>query len=403
MEYNTDDEFKKYLMDRINQLEDKNLKLKRLCEKLEEEKRSFENYRLQYERENRRLRNELERMHMPPLLLGTVLDILDDDRVIIKSSAGPRFMVNAPKSFDKNLTAGDNVVLNQQTSAIVDIIPMPKDPSVCGMEVINAPDVSFNDIGGLKDQIKAIKETVELPLKRPDLFNSIGINPPSGVLLYGPPGTGKTMLAKSVANSTDAVFIRVIGSELVQKYIGEGARMVRELFQLAREKAPTILFIDEIDAIASKRYDTTSGDREVQRTLMQLLAEIDGFDARGNVKILAATNRIDMLDDALLRPGRFDRLIEVPLPTLEGRIDILKIHTKNMPIAKDVDLREIARLSEGSTGADIKAITTEAGMNAIRNEKKIVSMTDFLIAVETVLRGGSHYSYKKSQFGSIYV
>lgn len=222
-------------------------------------------------------------------------------------------------------------------------------------------------------------------------------------MLYGPPGTGKTMLAKSVANSTDAVFIRVIGSELVQKYIGEGARMVRELFQLAREKAPTILFIDEIDAIASKRYDTTSGDREVQRTLMQLLAEIDGFDARGNVKILAATNRIDMLDDALLRPGRFDRLIEVPLPTLEGRIDILKIHTKNMPIAKDVDLREIARLSEGSTGADIKAITTEAGMNAIRNEKKIVSMTDFLIAVETVLRGGSHYSYKKSQFGSIYV
>ncbi|HIH77461.1 MAG TPA: proteasome-activating nucleotidase [Halobacteria archaeon] len=403
MEYNTDDEFKKYLMDRINQLEDKNLKLKKLCEKLEEEKRSFENYRLQYERENRRLRNELERMHMPPLLLGTVLDILDEDRVIIKSSAGPRFMVNAPKSFDKNLTVGDNVVLNQQTSAIVDIIPMPKDPSVYGMEVVNIPDISFNDIGGLKDQIKAIKETVELPLKRPDLFNSIGINPPSGVLLYGPPGTGKTMLAKAVANSTEATFIRVVGSELVQKYIGEGARMVRELFQLAREKAPTILFIDEIDAIASKRYDTTSGDREVQRTLMQLLAEIDGFDTRGNVKILAATNRIDMLDDALLRPGRFDRLIEVPLPTLEGRIDILKIHTKNMPIAKDVDLREIARLAEGSTGADIKAISTEAGMNAIRNERKIVLMTDFLIAVESVIQGGAHYSYKKLQSGSIYV
>lgn len=340
---------------------------------------------------------------MPPLLLGTVLDILDEDRVIIKSSAGPRFMVNAPKSFDKNLTVGDNVVLNQQTSAIVDIIPMPKDPSVYGMEVVNIPDISFNDIGGLKDQIKAVKETVELPLKRPDLFNSIGINPPSGVLLYGPPGTGKTMLAKAVANSTEATFIRVVGSELVQKYIGEGARMVRELFQLAREKAPTILFIDEIDAIASKRYDTTSGDREVQRTLMQLLAEIDGFDTRGNVKILAATNRIDMLDDALLRPGRFDRLIEVPLPTLEGRIDILKIHTKNMPIAKDVDLREIARLAEGSTGADIKAISTEAGMNAIRNERKIVLMTDFLIAVESVIQGGAHYSYKKLQSGSIYV
>jgi len=403
MEYNTDDEFKKYLMDRINQLEEKNLKLKKLCEKLEEEKRSFENYRLQYERENRRLRNELERMHMPPLLLGTVLDILDDDRVIIKSSAGPRFMVNAPKSFEKDLSVGDNVVLNQQTSAIVDIIPMPKDPSVYGMEVIDIPDVSFNDIGGLKDQVKAIKETVELPLKRPDLFSSIGINPPSGVLLYGPPGTGKTMLAKAVANSTEATFIRVVGSELVQKYIGEGARMVRELFQLAREKAPTILFIDEIDAIASKRYDTTSGDREVQRTLMQLLAEIDGFDARGNVKLLAATNRIDMLDDALLRPGRFDRLIEVPLPTLEGRIEILKIHTKNMPLAKDIDLREIAKLAEGSTGADIKAITTEAGMNAIRNERKIVLMTDFLIAVESVLQGGSHYSYKKVQSGSIYV
>jgi len=403
MEYNTDDDFKKYLMDRINQLEDKNLKLKKLCEKLEEEKRSFENYRLQYERENRRLRNDLERMHMPPLLLGTVLDILNDDKVIIKSSAGPRFMVNAPKSFEKDLTAGDNVVLNQQTSAIVDVIPMPKDPSVHGMEVLDIPDISYSDIGGLKEQIKAIKETVELPLKRPDLFNSIGINPPSGVLLYGPPGTGKTMLAKAVANSTEATFIRVVGSELVQKYIGEGARMVRELFQLSREKSPTILFIDEIDAIASKRYDTTSGDREVQRTLMQLLSEIDGFDSRGNVKILAATNRIDMLDDALLRPGRFDRLIEVPLPTLEGRIEILKIHTKNMPIAKDVDLREIARLAEGSTGADIKAITTEAGMNAIRSERKVVLMTDFLIAIEGVLQGGSHYSYKKLQSGSIYV
>lgn len=396
------DDFTKYLMDRLKQLEKKNSRLKELCERSEGEKRSFENLKLQSERELRRLRSELERMRLPPLILGTVLDVLEDGRVIIKSSAGPRFMVGASESFHDKLEPGTHIALNQQTSAIVDIIPMPKDPAVYGMEIIESPDVDFSDIGGLEEQINAIKETVELPLKKPELFEKIGIDPPSGVLLYGPPGTGKTMLAKAVAKATETTFIRVVASELVQKYIGEGARMVRELFQMAREEAPSIIFIDEIDAVASKRYDTTSGDREVQRTLMQLLAEIDGFDPRGNVKLLSATNRIDMLDNALLRPGRFDRLIETPLPDLKGRKDILKIYTKGMPLAEGVNLEEAARLSEGATGADIKAITTEAGMNAIRKEREEVSMKDILVATEEIMQRGASYTYKKMQSGTIY-
>ena len=396
------DEFTKYLMDRLKQLEKKNSRLKEMCEMSGAEKKSLENLKLQYERELRRLRGELERMRLPPLILGTVLDVLEDGRVIIKSSAGPRFMVGASKSFHDKLEPGTHIALNQQTSAIVDIIPMPKDPAVYGMEIIESPDVDFSDIGGLEEQINAIKETVELPLKKPELFEKIGIDPPSGVLLYGPPGTGKTMLAKAVAKATKATFIRVVASELVQKYIGEGARLVRELFQMAREEAPSIIFIDEIDAVASKRYDTTSGDREVQRTLMQLLAEIDGFDPRGNVKLLSATNRIDMLDDALLRPGRFDRLIETPMPGLEGRKDILKIYTKRMPLAVDVNIDEIARLSEGATGADIKAITTEGGMNAIRKEREEVSMKDILDAAEEIMQRGANYTYKKMQSETIY-
>jgi proteasome regulatory subunit len=226
--------------------------------------------------------------------------------------------------------------------------------------------------------MQEVRETVEMPLESPEMFDEVGIEPPSGVLLHGPPGTGKTMLAKAVANQTDATFIKMAGSELVHKFIGEGAKLVRDLFQVARDKEPAVIFIDEIDAIASKRTDSkTSGDAEVQRTMMQLLSEMDGFEERGEIRIIAATNRFDMLDRAILRPGRFDRLIEVPKPNEEGREIIFKIHTRNMNVSDDVDFEELADETIDASGADIKAICTEAGMFAIRDDRTEIHMADF--------------------------
>lgn len=306
---------------------------------------------------------------------------------MVKSSTGPHFVIGYSRFLDENsLEPGARVALNQQTFSIVSVLPSEKDPLVTGMEVEEKPDVSYAQIGGLEEQIVEIKETVELPLKKPDLFTDIGIEPPKGVLLYGPPGTGKTLLAKAVAHETNATFIKIVASEFVKKYIGEGARLVRGVFELAKEKAPSIIFIDEIDAIAAKRLkSSTSGDREVQRTLMQLLAEMDGFEGRGNVGIVAATNRPDILDPALLRPGRFDRFIEVSIPNEDGRKEILKIHTKNMTLDEDFDIDLVSSLSEGASGADLKAICTEAGMFAIREERPVVNMNDFLDAVDKII------------------
>jgi len=379
-------DFSEYLLDRVRQLEERNLKLRDANRKVENEKRSAENQKVRYEREVRKLRSELERLKGPPLLVGTVLDVLDDNRVVIKSSTGPKFVVNASQFIEQELIAGARVALNQQSLAIVGALPPSKDPTVYGMEIIETPTVSYDDIGGLDGQIQELRETVELPLLKPELFQRVGIEPPKGVLLYGPPGTGKTLLAKAVAKHTESVFIRIVGSELVQKYIGEGARLVRELFEMAREKAPSIIFIDELDAIGAKRLDSaTSGDREVQRTLMQLLAEMDGFENRGDVKIIGATNRSDILDPALLRPGRFDRLIDIPLPTYDARVEIVKIHTSGMNLAHEIDAKKIAKLTEGASGADIKAIAMEAGMFAIRAERESVTAADFDDAVRKVM------------------
>jgi len=274
-------------------------------------------------------------------------------------------------------------------------IPLPPkiDPSVTMMTVEEKPDVTYSEVGGCKDQIVKIREVVEMPMLSPERFIALGIDPPKGVLLYGPPGTGKTLLARAFANSTDACFIRVIGSELVQKYVGEGARMVRELFQMARSKKACIVFFDEVDAIGGARFDDgAGGDNEVQRTMLQIVSELDGFDARGNVKVLMATNRPDTLDPALLRPGRLDRKIEFNLPDLEGRTKIFEIHSKSLNVEKGIRWELLARLCPNTTGAEIRSVCTEAGMFAIRARRKAVTEKDMLEAVQKVIKGYAKFS-----------
>lgn len=363
--------------------------LEKRLRNLETEKQLLDAERMRLEQELNGLRSEIDRLREPPLVSATIIDLLDETgKVIVKSSTGPSFVVNASRKVkNEKLTPGMRVALNQRTFAIMEVLPMKLDPFVKGMEVIDSiPDISYEDVGGLEDQLQEVRETVELPLKRPDLFKKVGIEPPKGVLLYGPPGTGKTLVAKAVAHETEATFIRIIGSELVQKFIGEGARLVREIFNLAKDKAPTILFIDELDAIGSQRLKiATSGDREVQRTLMQLLSELDGFELRGDVKIIGATNRVDILDPALLRPGRFDRMIDFPMPDDVARKSIFQIHTRPLNINENLNIKKLVDLTEGSTGADIKAICTEAGMFAIRKESEIIKEQDFLDAVNKVM------------------
>jgi len=273
------------------------------------------------------------------------------------------------------------------TLSIVKTIGNIFDARVRIMELDEQPNVTFEQVGGLKEEIEEVREAVEYPLTKPEIYERVGVEPPKGILLYGPPGTGKTLIAKAVARQSKARFIRMSGSELVHKYIGEGAQLVRELFILARERAPAIVFIDEIDAIGSMRTnDGTSGSAEVQRTLMQLLAEMDGFGNRGNIRIMAATNRIDMLDPALLRPGRFDRIIQVPLPDAGARLEILKIHTAKMSLAGNVDLSGLSESTENTTGAELQAICREAGMMAIRRDAEAVEHEDFIAAVKKVKR-----------------
>ena len=330
----------------------------------------------------KRLENELLRLKKPPLLIAELIDFFGDN-AIVKLENGNQFFVSV-SSCCKRLKPGDFVLLEQKNLTVIRKIPKRKEFNVEKFVILEKPSVKWKDIGGLKEQIEEIKEVIELPLKKPQLFKKVGIQPPKGILLYGPPGTGKTLLAKAVASSTKSTFIEIVASELVQKFIGEGAKLVREIFELAREKAPSIVFIDELDALAAKRVDVgTSGEREVQRTFMQLLAEIDGFKHLSNVKIIGCTNRIDILDPAILRPGRLDRLIEVPMPNEEARKEIFKIHTKNMRL-KRVNVNNIIKKMEGFSGADIKAVCTEAGYFAIRANRTEVTENDFLKAIEKV-------------------
>jgi proteasome regulatory subunit len=374
------------MVERVGSLESRNLELREQLRQVEADKRYIETQKIRYEREVRKLKSESEQLRSPPLIIGTITDVVDASRVIVRSSAGPRFMVRSSPSIESvDLKPGVRCTLNQQSLAIVELLPTSFDSQIYGMELVDSPQETYADIGGLEIQINEIKEAVELPLKRPELFLRIGVHPPKGVLLHGPPGTGKTLLAKAVAHETNAHFMRVVGSELVQKYIGEGARLVRELFDLAKKKAPTIIFIDEIDAVGASRTESnTSGDREVQRTLMQLLAGMDGFENRGDVKIIGATNRIDILDRALLRPGRFDRIIEIPLPDETGRLSILKVHCRTLTIDEDVNLCEIAKQTNGKNGADLRAICMEAGMFAIRKDRPAIMQEDLLAAINKI-------------------
>ena len=375
---------------KINLLEERNVRLMEDLQNAENEKRYSESELFRLQKDLTRLRAEMERLKSPPLIVGTLRDGLPDGRVVVKSSTGPDFIVSVSEYCPtENLIPGSRISLNKLTLAVMSVLPSPLDPIVTGAEILDKPDITYDDIGGLKQQMLELREAVEDPLLRPELYAKVGIEPPKGVLLVGPPGTGKTLMAKAVANATQASFIRLVGSELVQKYIGEGARLVPEQFELAKQKAPSLIFIDEQDSVGAKRLDvSTSGDREVQRTLMQLLAELDGFSPLSDVKIIAATNRPDILDDALLRPGRFDRIIDIGLPDLDGRTEIFRIHTSRMNMDDTVVPRKMAEITEGASGAEVKSICTEAGMLAIRDNRDTVTMDDFLNAKIKVLEAG---------------
>lgn len=329
------------------------------------------------------LEKEIEKFKRAPLIACEVRELFES-QVLIRLPNGNEFLVEASHSC-AGIMPGDSVLAEQKNLTLVRKIPTTKKFDVENFVIIEKPAINWSMIGGLQEQEREIKEVIELPLVKPELFKKVGITPPKGILLYGPPGTGKTLLAKAVAESTNSTFIEVVGSELVQKFIGEGAKLVKEIFQLAREKAPSIIFIDELDAIAATRMDIgTSGEREVQRTFMQLLAEIDGFKPLDNVKIIGCTNREDILDPAIVRPGRLDRLIKVPLPSKKARCDIFDIHTQQMSVGK-VDKEKVLALLDGCSGAEIRAAVTEAGYFAIRANRTKVTETDFVDAIKKVL------------------
>merc|ERR1711879_1132334 len=340
----------------------------------------------------RLLREELMLLHEAGSYVGEVVKAMGKTKVLVKVHPEGKYVVDLDKKIDvTKLSPNTRVALRNDSYALHKILPNKVDPLVSLMRVEKVPDSTYEMVGGLTKQIKEIKEVIELPIKHPELFESLGIAQPKGVLLYGPPGTGKTLLARAVAHHTDCTFIRVSGSELVQKYIGEGARMVRELFVLAREHAPSIIFMDEIDSIGSARMDTSGGggDSEVQRTMLELLNQLDGFEATKNIKVIMATNRIDILDSALLRPGRIDRKIEFPPPNEDARLDILKIHSRKMNLTRGINLRKIADTMPGASGAEIKAVCTEAGMYALRERRVHVTQEDFEMAVSKVMKKDS--------------
>jgi 26S proteasome regulatory subunit T2 len=339
------------------------------------------------EERNEEERSKVDELRGSPLTVGTLEELIDENHAIVSSPMGPEYYVGIVSFVDRSqLEPGCSVLLHNRGSQIVGILADDADPAVNVMKVEHAPTETYADVGGLESQIQEIKEAVELPLTHPELYEDIGIKPPKGVILYGEPGTGKTLLAKAVANSTSATFLRVVGSELIQKYLGDGPKLVRELFRMAGEMAPSIVFIDEIDAVGTKRYDSqSSGEKEIQRTMLELLNQLDGFDALTDVKVIMATNRIDSLDPALIRPGRIDRKIEFTLPDQKTKRRIFNIHTSRMSLSDDVNIEEFVMSKDDLSGADIKAMCTEAGLLALRERRMCITQTDFKKAKEKVL------------------
>ena len=326
---------------------------------------------------------DLEALQSTGQIVGEILKDLGDDRFIVKATSGPRYVVGVRTTVDrKKAVPGTRVSLDMTTLTIMRLLPREVDPLVYNMSHEDPGNISFGDLGGLAEQIREVREVVELPLNTPELFERVGIAPPKGCLLYGPPGTGKTLLARAVASQLDCNFLKIVSSAIVDKYIGESARLIREMFTYAREHQPCIIFMDEIDAIGGSRFsEGTSSDREIQRTLMELLNQMDGFDPLGKVKTIMATNRPDVLDPALLRPGRLDRKIHINLPNEQGRLDILKIHSSKLAKKGEIDLESVVKLSEDFNGADLRNVCTESGMNAIRDDRDFCIQEDFMRAV----------------------
>ncbi|XP_053992814.1 26S proteasome regulatory subunit 4-like [Hylaeus volcanicus] len=347
----------------------------------QEQKTSLENKQQEEE-------NKIDELRGSPITVGTLEEVIDDHHAIVSLSLGTEYYVHLHTFVDQNaLEPGCSVLLHNKVLSIVGVLQDDVNPLVTVMKVDKAPQETYADIGGLDQQVQEIKEAVELPLTHPELYADIGIKPPKGVILYGPPGTGKTLLAKAVANETSATFLRVVGSELIQKYLGDGPKLVREMFRVAEEHSPSIIFIDEIDAVGTKRYEATSGgEREIQRTMLELLNQLDGFDAKTGVKVIMATNRIEALDPALIRPGRIDRKIELPHPDTKTKRRIFQIHTAKMTLAPDVDLEEFVLAKDELSGADIKAICSEAGLLALSERRMWVSQDDFRTGKEKTLQ-----------------
>lgn len=349
--------------------------------KLRELRLAIRNNEKQYERSEA----DIRALQSVGQIVGEVLKVLDEDRIIVKSSNGPRYIVGCRARMDRSkLIQGTRVALDMTTLTVMRRLPREVDPLVYNMGMEDPGDVRFESIGGLAEQVRQLREVVELPLLNPEIFKRVGVRAPKGVLLYGPPGTGKTLLARAVARTLDVNFLKVVSSAIVDKYIGESARIIREMFTYARQHSPCIIFMDEIDAIGGRRMsEGNSSDREVQRTLMELLNQMDGFDELGQVKLIMATNRPDTLDPALLRPGRLDRKIEIPLPNEQGRLDILKIHASTLAVDSSsiIDLEAVVKLSDGFNGADLRNVCTEAGLFAIRDDRDAIIQEDLMRAV----------------------
>ncbi|GAA95534.1 uncharacterized protein L969DRAFT_92665 [Mixia osmundae IAM 14324] len=336
--------------------------------------------------------NDIKALQSVGQIIGEVMRQLDEDRFIVKASSGPRYIVGCRSSVNKaGLKNGTRVAMDMTTLTVMRALPREVDPLVYNMSIEDPGNVTFAGIGGLNEQVRELREVIELPLQNPELFLRVGITPPKGVLLYGPPGTGKTLLAKAVASTMGVNFLKVVSSAIVDKYIGESSRLVREMFAYAKEHEPCIIFMDEIDAIGGRRFsEGTSADREIQRTLMELLNQMDGFDSLGRTKVIMATNRPDTLDPALLRPGRLDRKIEIPLPNEIARTEIIKIHAQNVQKSGEIDYDPVVKLSEGFNGADLRNVVTEAGMFAIRDDRDYIQQDDLMKAVRKLQEAKTH-------------